>query len=761
MKWNANERFPTDISKSLFVENNLILVGTEFGLKKLTNQSTTQANIFNLINNPDVYPVIQIGKPNTLLDPIHVLDSDGNCAEIKGDRLSSCSNITQLNERIIVDNTLWTWFEGDNKIKGTYKISNANDVEISSRKNGRWPHDNLNALLNCENNHYELWSEGNILREENKQPELLADDEFYTLYCQNDKVPLGNSVILQSGTYALGENSVLELDKNRSKVGPEIAEITVKWDNGEVFHHNNQFRMLYDKARFSYEMYWPDDMWREMPWIDGLPAIDKTEAVQFGSNDISRITPIGVIDQNETDTGLQLKSGPISIRATKDYETMQDCKVDRVEKLDGLMHTSLTITGSPLQWRCKDGKVMRDSPNQSAGLGNVKILDSDLFANRIVINRDDTWVWEKIDNSPGTMPFVNINFKGEKINLGAGRFDFDEFKSIAAPYKNLEIVGVNGWWQNPLNQLGINVSRRNKIIPDPSKIISVSQDTSPENIKEPILCLLDESKAIHLYTDETLKTVDSCGYWTGSDSFWTYRQIDENSTATGIALNGPRINRQIENGRFTDLVAVASPTQIITNRETNVLVPTKTGVTIFNSKRNISGYHSFSDMNSIIYSPDLGPMVLWGESVQPYHDNDIKPCNKFRDVKLNIQKIESVSNQNYVITGLNGNFEREILILNCEFSDTKITRSRFLDMKERTRYQAKVSHDDEVDGGLVIEIENNTLRMSSKQDKVREFKLSSRILSVIAKHQSRELVIITPNEIFLLDVDAILNLLAS
>jgi len=638
----------------------------------------------------------------------------------------------------------------------------------------RWPHDTLGAHAVCGGALVEIWADTQILRE-GAITQSLDVPGWTRLHCQGDDAPQGQGQSVSPGLYLTNRSGLDALQRSAPSVwspvsGPLLAGVQAQ-ANGRWAYQARRIRIKSaGEVSAIYEYRWSDDHWSVLPWVDGLPMIDATRGVLADGTTVDRLTPLGVVRHRRARSRLSIDPDTISIRTTDPPDGFAECAIDRLTRLDGRMHTLTREQGKPIMMRCRDGRILKESVSAQGDLGVFQPDYGDVFAMRNAVAEPDGWVFDIVDETPGSDPDFRISFRDSEVSLSAGRFDLDEYRTVAAPFANrLSLVAGHGLWEHPVERLGLHEGIRPADIPDAETVTSATSDKA-QTSSAPLLCLQRGGAGISVtYTQSGEPSqVEACADWRGADALFYYRQIaDSGATGLAFAVNGPIISRKIAQGRFTDRVATGPPQPV--GRDGDLLFPNPLGAARLDGWGQITELYSYDDTLGVATLTGAGPVVLTSDGLHTLDpDSRTHGCGGLSDA-LQRQMPEGVTVSSVSVrpgqaVHLRGSDANGPIMVSssCDASGFRLFADP-LGVDRRIRHISWMRSLPGATASLVIlQQDNGEIAISDGAGRVLSLvaDVSGELLGTFAGTQPRGVVILTDQDAYLLDVDAAVMALA-
>lgn len=788
--WRSGEKFPFDVATALHADRQAVYLGTRFGLRRLGPDGTMQTAIMDIARNTTpnapAEAIAAVGLPHATPDRILIGGRDGGCAERKAAAAAfvPCISALSLSERRVVETELWSWRKSDGDISGVYKLAGRGSLTISTGLRGRWPHDVLRGQTTCGGTRIELWEDGRHLRDQGQLIALPPDAGGWAgLHCRTGALNLGQGRVVQGGVYLLGSGGAVNERRAQGRwvpIATPLAEGVQAADRGTWIIDRARMRLVVGPLAQSYQLRWRDDLWRAMAWVGGLPQIDVTRGFVTGrtgtaaqAGGLDRVTPLGLVAHDLAAGALRLDPDTLLVRAAAPVPALADCLPERLERLDGSHHATETLPGSPVQFRCADGRVFREAPGAAVDIGALTPLTPDPFAARVLVGPDRPWEWTKSDTQPGKAAFVEARIGEEPLALAGGRFSVDGYTRVLGPFADgLNLIGQGGWWQYPGDGLALFDATRPTSVPAPSQIDAATADRHAET-RAPRLCLRGPGGSVALDADGKPERVETCRTWQGGDRFWQYRQVlDGGPVATGVARNGPAISRGIEAGRFADLIVAGAP-HLMRETDLRLAVPTRIGAMLLSADGGVGDYLKFDAPAALMTDAGGQVSVLGVDGLKAPRDGAVPFCTGAARLgdpgpdAFAIERLEMMYGERLRAFGRGADGARRAVSIACAPQDARATPLRAqAEVRGRTRHRTTLALAGGATGRVVIGAPDGELRAGDGRDRFLTLKPETgpadfgTLLTVLAADGARNALVLTPEEVFEVDLDRVISDLA-
>lgn len=562
--WGRGEAFPFDIATALGAGRGALWVGTEAGLRPRTGTTWDLWALRQLVpsDRSPAESVARIGTPDTDRTRTLARGANNGCITVTPSR-APCRDPDLLDTTFVFEDSFWHWAAQPGRVTGAYKVTNAR-LGVRPDSVRRWPHDTLQSALHCKGRRLELWANSNVLNEDGRLTQLPRGpwDRFH---CQETPRPLGAAVTLTDGIFLLPERRTGTALSRSSQgtweffeSGDLVNELTDRAD-GVWPYEAGRLRMRIGPVRTGMEYRAQSGDWTALPWEDGRSALDTILAATTAPGGADIVTPVGLVRVTQSAGRLRIDPGALDLRTGADVDTLADCVPANLDFAGQVFATDPASDSADLRLRCIDGRAFAETaPFGQADLNALRLLDDDPFHDRSAIAQS-IWTWRQRQPVAGQGAFSVIEMQGETAGLAAGRFTFDEYRDLAAPFGRLAVVTSDGLREYPARTLALSAASRPDFVAIPQGINGAhhDRDTADGSAR---LCLSTETGAINYTQDGAPERVEECRSWRGQDGIWSYRHsAGDAPMAQATATNGPLIERSVQSGRFADLVASSLP----------------------------------------------------------------------------------------------------------------------------------------------------------------------------------------------------------
>ncbi len=607
--WARGERMPFDDAVSLHGSGQALWIGTRFGLRQFDASGTPvpgqRTTIYDISLGGQASSAAQpagphdgIGRPAGAPGFLIATTPDGGCADLTSGAPAPCRRERSIAERMITDTALWRWTKADGTVSGSYRIGPSSALSISLGENvARFPHDVLQAAIRCGNEQVvEVWSGQDLTRH---GPVRSGDirpagaGNVTALHCQLAPSAGDGITAIDAGLYALSTLEVLsDAGTAWTAVPSETGALVRTHARGGVPFDGARLRLTLSDGDLATEIRDADSPWRSVDWSGTLPAIDTTLALAR-SDVVGRLTPEGLLTYPQRDDLLRVDPDTVRFRRGPGRNDFRDCQVANIGRADGQRHELVANPDSPLIVRCTDGRVFQERPAATQDSEGFALTDMDPFAGNDLISVSDFWTWTREQADPVAPASMRVTFRGERLSLGSGRFAIDDYRALAAPFgSRVEVISANGWWRHAVGDLALPEAQRTDVIASPATVTGATRDRDWREDRT-MLCLKADSGSLWIDADDRPNSVDACWIATGEDAIWHYRTDPEGGvSADASAFNGPTLSRRIAGGRFADTRVQGLPAWVESAEggpTGNLLAPSDVGATAFGENGQVTG----------------------------------------------------------------------------------------------------------------------------------------------------------------------------
>lgn len=772
-EWRRGELMPFDRANALHSEDGTVYIGTDMGLRMI-GADTSRSDVFvdasatPAQDDRAVSPVTRVGRPSAEPARPMARDQDGNCLEINAaSHFTVCADVGQIDALAVVSNSLWEWSKTPSGLSGAYTIAQRPPRAISNDPTARWPHDTLAVFGACDGAQIEVWEDGTTIREAGVTSDLGASPRIAG-HCQVRNINTANAATLESGMYLLAQRGGDVLGhvapSNWAPVDPQLETAIGERAAAAWAFDADRLRMrALGEVSNIYEFRRLDGTWSTMGWTRGLPEMDDTQAVLSDGATAVRITPMGMIEHRLTQRALEVDPNRVTFRTTSDPVDFASCVPDSVARLDGRAHTLTAQTDAPIVLRCGDGRILQEDPNSQTDVGAFSTVEPDPFATRRAIEQANGWGWTIEDPTPTSAPTVTVQFRDEPVSLAAGRFDLDDYRSLAAPFDDrIDVVAGLGIWAYPASNLALHNGERPADIPDFATVSAVFGDRDQNDGAARICVNRRDAPSVVYAEDGTPRQVEACYEWRGQDAIFQYRHHAETGAqALAVAANGPLISRALSDGQFSDRVAIGAPHPVQGTRD--LMVPTEFGVAVLDQRGQTSAVHSHADVLALATLPDVGTAILTRSGVFPVADmpdNTPDECAALPSVLARFPQdhsVQSVTVRGSDLIHFRGMGPDGEFLASARCTDDRLLASsqEFM-VGERIRHVATLRIlENATETVLIKQARDGSLVLTDGRTRhVRLDDVRGSLIGVYAASQPRAAVILTDGDAYLLDIDA-------
>jgi len=608
--WGRAEEMPFDTVTALHVEGDRLVLGTRFGLRLLDGVSSpTDLGLFAPVAGQGPNPVRRVGRPLATPDRL-LADTAGGCLDATSPGAPQpCADAGGLATRQALATGFWIWTETDDAATGRYQISDGSFVNIPAAISGAFPHDIRADSARCGGTTYEVWQTDDVVMQVAGAFRLDRVAGASALHCQQETIPLGAGEVLSEGIYLLSNASAYATTPSGGWAAVTIAPAEaarLRKAGGMPFDaYRLRYALLGDGA-LQPEYRWQSDRWSALAGQNGAGqsawfSMDQITGLTSASGNLAVLTPAGAFLR----PGGALDPDTLLLALPQDPAALKNCVPDRIETMDGQEQAVPAAAGTPMRFRCADGRVFQGTVTGPADLGALSELAEDPLTDRVLF-QDDLWQWARVDSSPGQKGTLSIRFRDLPLALDGGRFDIDSYASLSGPFADMvELVSGKGWWRHNGLDLALPSGTQDPALEEAKAASAVSADRSDTG--ERVLCL-QGSVSRQLDPAGQWRDVAACRDITGHGQglVWAWYATAAGPLAETMSRNGFRLERRIMDGRFYDLIATGAALWL---DDDWLLVPTLVGGIVLGSGR-VRDIYASSEAVLPVRAEDGGLMLL-------------------------------------------------------------------------------------------------------------------------------------------------------
>lgn len=759
--WTAGQDMPFDRIRAFTVEGDRILLATDLGFRRLgwSGQGAVSRGLFSGVTSGAPLAFDRVGRPAS--DPARLLAMAGSaCFALASPDAppQPCSVPGSLQERAIPADPLWTWRKTDSDINGTYLDHLGQPLgPVRLGASGRWPHDTLRSVAQCNGTLAELWADDDVVaRAGGGLPghlQRLAGIE--ALLCLGAPAELGQASRLAPGFLAAGRNSAWRLGAQGWQ--PEAhADAVLDRAGGAVPWEASRLRMRLEGRRAFYEVRGLDDTWRLIPWEGDRPSIDHVTGIAGAGATLRLLTPAGVLDWSFV--GRRLDPETLILRTSDDRQALADCRPIRIEPRDGSVQAVPPMPGAPVDILCADGRVWRGDPATNADVGVFAPAVSDIQADRELVRAGD-WVWTRRVTT-GEAASLSIVFRNEAVSLDGGRLSLDDYAGLAAPYPDhVEIVTQGaGWWRYPQADLSMTAARR----PPPGAGAETATTLHSDMVDGAARLCVRGQDAVIFEPSGGVARAPGCRDVRGADATYTWHSGPGGAAADGIALNGLPLQRNLAEGRFGDLFVTGAP---LSDDQGRILAPTRAGVVVI-GPTGPEGTYAKADPAFLTPDPSGQPLALGPAGVMPLSGTDRPACAALAELPARLSGDARVLRSHHVsrdavevLVATNGADQLPLLVP-CASVENALIWSLPLDVTDRGRFRA--IGPDVIASRLVASLDVSQFLLADQTGHgvVLESGITGQPVAQLVAPDARAVILATERALYRLDTDGALSRIA-
>lgn len=756
--WGVGQDMPFDRVRGFVVQDDWILLATELGLRRLSWSGLGGSGLLLYSGVASGKPLAfdRVGRPAD--DPARLLATAGGaCFELASPDAppALCARPGSLDARAVVSDPLWTWRKTDTEILGSYLDHLGQPLgPVRLGVAGRWTHDTLRAVAQCDGMVAELWADADVVaRAGTGLPgQLQTLSGVDALLCQGVTAELGQGARLAPGLLAAGGGSAWRLvgqgwqPENHAALILDRARGALPWEASRL-------RLRLDGSRAVQEVRGRDDQWRAIPWQGDRPSIDRITGIAGSGPTLRLLTPAGVLDWSAA--GRKLDPDTLILRTPDDRGALAGCRPAWIEALDGSVQAVSALPGGAVDILCEDGQVWRGDPATTADVGVFVPAVSDIGADRVLVQTGD-WVWTR-RVATGRAPSLSITFREEAVSLVGGRLSLDDYAGLAAPYgDHVEIVTQGaGWWRHPAGDLSITAARR----PAPGAGAETVTALHSDRVDDaPQLCVQGQN-AVIVDPSGGVARAHACRDVRGADATYTWHTGQGGAAADGVALNGLPLRRDLTGGRFGDLFVTGAP---LPDSQGRILALTRAGVVVV-GPNGPEGTYAKADPAFLVPDPAGLPLALGPAGAMPLTGGDRPACVALADLPARLPRDARVLRSHRVapdaveVLVATKEGERLPLLVPCAAVQSALTWSLPLDVTNRGRFRAIGS--DVVAARLVASLDRSRLVLADTAGRgvALESGITGKPLAQVAAPDARAAIVATDQALYRLDTDRALS----
>lgn len=769
--WQAGEEMPFDRVRGFVADGRILLLATDFGLRRLRLVSGAAANesTYSGVNAPETpLAFAQVDRPDTAPD-ILLAEAGGKCFEFAAPNVAPvpcAEDAAGLDRRRVARTGFWHWWKGDTEVRGSYLDAAGTALaptELSPAR--RMPHDRLRGIVECGGDRIELWAGDGVLARVSPGGTLdqlgrLAGAE--ELACLDRPAQIGNGASLASGIYAIGAGEAWQ--KNGTLWKPETrAEAVARRARGDVVWETARLRATLSGGALSYEYRWNDDVWRPLNWADGKLEMDAVTGIVAMGGGLQLISPAGVYSWSSSQGGIAPDG--FVLRTPDDRHGLANCDLLVVEARDGSIQAVPAEPGNPVALFCRDGRSFLGNARSATDVGTFRETGESPFVERVLVDTP-AWRWTRSDASAGG-PALGIRFKGEEIVLSGGRLSIDDYAGLAAPFPGaVEIVTqADGWWRFPREDLAVDSAARPPKEAMPEEATAFGTELTDGELS---LCVEGALDVLMHASGKITRAGGSCRDFRGADRIWDWHSGASGPTAEGETLNGIPMQRNLREGRFDDLHVVGAPLiEKVAEAGWSAVAPTRIGALLIGEQGSegvygpSAGFLVRDDASEAILVTRDGPMPLAGEgAAQP-------ACRAVADLPRRLPKTSRIlrvrsaePDATHAVFEIAG--RRIQMLVPCDSLDDALVWSTPADVRARGRYRAldRSSVEARLLVGLDRDDATTVMEVGGLGVKVAE-SLDGNPVALLTVPDGRATLVATDRALYRIDTDRALSEIAS
>lgn len=578
--WQAGEVMPFDHATAIYGDNGdgALLIGTRLGLRRVMPAADGYANqqLF-VLPGASGAAVGSVGRPAAAPDRILVAYEAG-CAQLASAAAApvACSDASGLTEKFVAQTGYWRWTKSDRAVMGEYLLADGTRLPLDQPFRGRLPHDSLADSLSCASLQARLWRDADILRVAGKQHRIPG---IQGLFCQPAQAQLSGGAKLAPGLYVQAAGGALRMDgAGLTPVGAVETQAIVDRVSGRVVLETGRLRYGIAQGEVAAERLTLAQEWQPSPWQAGRLVLDQPRGLAWHGRGLQLVTDAGVFDAPQG----RLEPARLVAMQGPDEAALATCAAERVEVLDGRSHGLAAKPGHPLRLYCKDGTWLAGTADNRNDLGALAPAAA-VSSQRLLVDTAPLWKVVQDVDAKGSVQAIGITFRDEPARLAAGRFDFDAFRAIAAPFNGrTELLSDTGWWRAPSGVPLLATTERPKSPQlSPREVLRLTADRSTRSDAVGLCLGLPGGKSLWWDGGSAVEATAACREIRGNDPLWIWWDIDGEPRAETLSTSGALLERRITAGRFQDLDVRGAP---LSDPQGRLLVPGGLGVLVMDPR---------------------------------------------------------------------------------------------------------------------------------------------------------------------------------
>ena len=761
--WARGEVLPFDRVRAVHVEAGKLLLGTDFGLRRLTEASglASSDGLFATgAGIPD--PVRRVGRPDAAPAQLLAQTANGGCLEMPTPDaiLRTCADASGLASRYVMESDFWRWTKTDGEVAGQYMLSDGSVLSVPLPLRGGLPHDRLRDRARCGGVEAELWADGGVAtRLQGGIPVRLDTVAGLTAFhCQDIEANLGQGQVLPTGLHGIGANPVLATVGGWQPEGAVQRQSLLQRATGLLPWDASRLRIGLAGGAVVAEYRGLDDVWHPLDWAFGRLPVDTPLALSAADGGVQAFTSAGFVTLSRR-SGFGADPAVLSLATPDDRNGFANCLPDRVEMWDGSVQAAPELSAGTVGLRCADGRLFSGNPAGSVDRGAFAPMAEDAFVERVVVDLPDFWTWTRKTAVPGQRGALEIVFKEEQIGLNAGRLTIDDYIALAAPFEGfIELVSPDGWWRQPDGDLDLQNAVRGP--GNPGLVTGLASDRGPDN--EGLLCLTGPTRQI-MPVSGPLRRTEACRDWTGRDQIWNWHQTESGPQASGVALNGPVMIRALEAGRFKDLIVIGAPSALPRGA---IVAPTQIGATVIGAQ-GPEGIYAREKLGALTRSATGTVLIVDANGMLSLGDNGALFCAAVQDAAARlpegvpILRIEVRDPQTAAIT-VQAPEGRVQILLPCVDVERSLYWTDIRDVSDRARFMAQAAGWPDMGGQLAVSLMSQGFNIGSGDTAgvTARIAIKGRPLALFPGTNGRATFLLTDQDFYGVDTDHAIRVVA-
>ena len=586
-------RFPFDIVRSLAVVDGDLFVGSDAGLSVYPEEAlglNDARDVFDMRTVPGspIGRVTRVGESCDAPGTVRAWSGSSEFRRPPTGGFELLDSPARNRCRLRVQSGLWTWIDQNGTLTGRYELSGGwpggvdrDLVPEVNLRGGRFSHDQITETKASGSTIFTVWN-GNIVGVHPTGNLGLASVRNYafagpaTLIAVNDRIPLGDDPgqELPQGMYVRERGRTWRYADAAGWIRVEredhIRTLADYVARPPVFQRNRlRLRHSPGPGTFAFEFRMPGSGWTRMSWHNsGRLSVDVWRRLGYHDGVWWAATPDSMV-------ALDGGGGP-DPRLNPDTFRLVAVPGARMGDI-----TDFAIEGDEalIRYNTDSTRVYSVTLDQSLQQPTPFSLRPrpDPFAEAELRTDTRYWQWRMGGRRDGSAGRLEGQWKGEPLQMSAGRFDLDVVNSIALFDDRLNLSSsLRGWFQSPLASASLGDAFRPSYGGiDPLDVVRV--DATSEDDQDH-LCLTGADGVTRLSAAGSVVRTQDCSIVLADAGFWRYRWDSGGLSVVPSEAGGGAGSRTLREGRFSDDVVIGVPVSSVEQTSRFTLLPTDAGI---------------------------------------------------------------------------------------------------------------------------------------------------------------------------------------